>query len=226
MYFRYHSMYPEWQSVDRIELAQSLGWREISTCNTSSRCVALTFDVDGEPTTAAVILDILRAYNVQCTFFVPGGFADSCPSLVKRMADEGHEVASHSYSHPDFASISAERRYSEITMADTAISRITGYSPKPYFRFPYGSRNSAILSQLNSLGYLSVYWDIDPSDYTGISADALYTRVMSQIHPGAIVIMHTFYASQKANGLPAIIQSLRAMGYEPVTITEALLPDD
>jgi peptidoglycan/xylan/chitin deacetylase (PgdA/CDA1 family) len=226
MYFRYHSILPEWQSVDRIELAQSLGLKEIVGGNTSRRCVALTFDAEGDPAATAAILDVLRAYDVQCTFFVLGTFADVCPELVRRMADEGHEVASHSYTHPDFARLSSERRYSEIVAADTAISRVTGYSPKPYFRFPYGLRNSAALSQLNSLGYLGVNWNVDPSDYTGISADTLYARVMSQVHPGAIVVMHTVYASQKAGGLPAIIRGLRAMGYEPVTVTETLLAED
>jgi peptidoglycan/xylan/chitin deacetylase (PgdA/CDA1 family) len=226
MYFRYHSILPEWQSVDRIALAQSLGTGEIFNGNTSRMCVALTFDIEGDPTGTAVILDVLRACDVHCTFFVLGTFADAFPSLIKRMADEGHEVASHSYSHADFTSSSPATRYSEIVNADTAISRVTGYSPKPYFRFPYGARNSAALSQLNSLGYLSVNWNVDPSDYTGISSATLYMRVMSEVRPGAIVVMHGGYASQKAGALPAIIRDLRASGYEPVTVTEALLAED
>ena len=226
MYFRYRSIIPEWQSVDRFALAQSLGTGEIFTGNTSRMCVALTFDFDVDPAAAAVILDVLKACDVQCTFFVLGTFADAYPSLVKRMADEGHEVASHSFSHADFAASSPSRRYSEIVKADTAISRVTGYSPRPYFRFPYGSRNSSAIAELNSLGYISVNWSVDPSDYTGISSATLYTRIMSEIHPGAIVIMHTSYASQKAAALPAIIRDLRASGYEPVTVTETLLAED
>ncbi len=142
------------------------------------------------------------------------------------MADEGHEVASHSYDHREFTGLSSQKRYEEIITSDVAIARVTGYSPRPYFRFPYGSRNASALAQLNSLGYISVWWNIDPQDYTGISAGALYSHIMSRARPGAIVVMHTVSASQKAAALPPLIRDLRASGYEPVTITELFLPED
>ncbi len=226
MYFRYRSAQPEWMCVDRDELVRSLGTVEIHNGITSQRRVALTFDAEQDRAATTAILDALKSCNVHCTFFVLGGYADQYPDLVKRMADEGHEVASHSYSHPDFSLSSAERRRAEILSAEAAISRITGYSPRPYFRFPYGSRNAAALAQLNSMGYISVYWNVDPTDYSGISASVLHSRVMSGVRPGAIVVMHTVYASQKAGALPAIIRDLRASGYEPVTVTEVLLQDD
>ena len=226
MYFRYHSTFPEWRSVDRDELVRSLGTGEIFNGNTSRRCVALTFDAEQDRAATTAILDALRAYDVHCTFFVLGAFADQYPDLVKRMADEGHEVASHSYDHREFTALSADWRYSEIVSSEAAISRVTGHPTRPYFRFPYGSRNADALALLNSMGYISVYWNVDPTDYSGISAGALYSRIMSTVRPGAIVVMHTVNASQKAGALPAIIRDLRASGYEPVTITEALLADD
>ncbi|MDD3718782.1 MAG: polysaccharide deacetylase family protein [Actinomycetota bacterium] len=226
MYFRYRSLQPEWMSVDRDALVRSLGTGEIASGNTAQKRVALTFDAEQDRAATTAILDALRACDVHCTFFVLGGYADQYPDLVKRMADEGHEVASHSYSHADFAASSAEKRRAELLSAEAAISRITGYSPRPYFRFPYGSRNAAAISQLNSMGYISVYWNVDPWDWKGISAGALYSRIMSAVRPGAIVVMHTVYASQKAGALPAVIRDLRASGYEPVTVTEVLLADD
>jgi len=226
MYFRYHSTFPEWRSVDRDELVRSLGTGEIFNGNTSRRCVALTFDAEQDRAATTAILDALRAYDVHCTFFVLGAFADQYPDLVKRMADEGHEVASHSYDHREFTALSTDWRYSEIVSSEAAISRVTGHPTRPYFRFPYGSRNADALALLNSMGYISVYWNVDPTDYSGISAGALYSRIMSTVRPGAIVVMHTVNASQKAGALPAIIRDLRASGYEPVTITEALLADD
>ena len=190
------------------------------------RADLLAREAEQDRAATTAILDALRACDVHCTFFVLGGYADQYPDLVKRMADEGHEVASHSYSHADFAASSAEKRRAELLSAEAAISRITGYSPRPYFRFPYGSRNAAAISQLNSMGYISVYWNVDPWDWKGISAGALYSRIMSAVRPGAIVVMHTVYASQKAGALPAVIRDLRASGYEPVTVTEVLLADD
>lgn len=91
----------------------------------------------------------------------------------------------------------------------------------------HGKRRCAqALAQLNYMGYISVYWNVDPADYSGISAGILYSRVVSAARPGAIVVMHTVNASQKAGALPAIVRDLRASGYEPVTITEILLAED
>jgi peptidoglycan/xylan/chitin deacetylase (PgdA/CDA1 family) len=226
MYFRYRSSQPEWRCVDRDQLVRSLGLREIFNGDTSLRRIALTFDAEGDRAATVAILDALKACDAHCTFFVLGTFADSNPDLVRRMADEGHEVASHSYGHGDFTGMSAGSRYSDIVASETAIMRITGYSPRPYFRFPYGSRNASALAQLNSLGYISVWWNIDPQDYTGISASALYSHILSRARPGSIVVMHTVYASQKAVALPPLIRDLRAAGYKPVTITELFLPED
>ncbi|MDI6830401.1 MAG: polysaccharide deacetylase family protein, partial [Actinomycetota bacterium] len=226
MYFRYRNANPEWRSVNRDELARSLGTGEIFNGNTACRRIALTFDAEGDRAATAAILDALKAQNVHCTFFVLGSYVEAYPDMVRRMADEGHEVASHSYSHRDFTGLSAESRYSEVVSSEAAIARVTGYAARPYFRFPYGSRNAAALAQLNSLGYVSVYWDIDPRDYTGISAGVLYSHIMSRARPGSIVVMHTVNASQKAGALPSLIRDLRASGYEPVTVTELLLPED
>ncbi|RJP34909.1 MAG: polysaccharide deacetylase family protein, partial [Actinobacteria bacterium] len=226
MYFRYHSILPEWRSVDREELVHSLGTGEIYNGNTACRRVALTFDVEYDAAATATILDVLAACDVHCTIFLLGTFADQYPDLVRRMADEGHEIASHSYRHRDFTSLSAESRYADIVASENAITRAAGYSPRPYFRFPYGFRNTAALAQLNSMGYLSVYWNVDPSDYTGISAGALYSHIMARARPGSIVVMHAVDAAQKAGALPSVIRDLRASGYEPVTITELLLPPE
>jgi len=226
MYFRYRSILPEWRSVDRDELVRSLGTGEIFNGDTSQRRICLTFDAEYDPAAASTILDVLKAYDVHCTFFLLGAFADQYPALVKRMADEGHEVASHSYDHREFTALSTDWRYSEIVTSEAAILRVTGLPARPYFRFPYGSRNGAALAQLNAMGYISVYWNVDPKDGTGVSAGDLYSHIMSRVRPGIIVVMHTVNAPQKAGALPAIIRDLRASGYEPVTITEALLADD
>ncbi|MEW6554419.1 MAG: polysaccharide deacetylase family protein [Actinomycetota bacterium] len=138
MYFRYRSSQPEWRCVDRDQLVLSLGLAEIFNGDTSLRRIALTFDAEGDRAATVAILDALKACDAHCTFFVLGTFADSNLDLVRRMADEGHEVASHSYDHREFTGISAQKRYEEIVTSGVAISRITGYSPRPTSASPTG----------------------------------------------------------------------------------------
>jgi peptidoglycan/xylan/chitin deacetylase (PgdA/CDA1 family) len=223
MYFSYTSKLPEWRSIDRIALAKSLGTGEIFNGNAAMRRIALTFDIEGDVAAVSAILDVLQTYNLHCTFFVLGSFARAHPDIMKRIADEGHEIGNHSYSHKDFTKISLATAQSEIAATEAAVRDTTGLSTCPYFRFPYGSRTLGILQAVNTMGYISVYWNIDPQDY---ASDAVYSRVVSAARPGAIVVMHGVNAAQKASALPGIIQTLRASGYELVTVTELLFQDD
>ncbi len=221
MYFAYRSLRPEWMTIDRNAIAASLGWGEIYRGDTTQKRVALTFDVEGRDG-ATVILDILHNYGLRCTFFVLGGFADGNPDIIQRMAVEGHELANHAWSHYQFSKLSADQIRSELARTEELIRALTGFTTKPYFRYPYGDRTSADTRVVNGEGYLSVYWTVDPQDWRGISASALYSRVVSQTRPGSIVLMHTILPDQKAGALPAIINDLQASGYELVTLTELL----
>ena len=105
--------------------------------------IAMTFDVAYDVRYTAAFLDVLKAFAVPATIFVTGEWADTNPDLVGRMAAEGHLVANHSYSHPDFRTISDAEVADQLARADAAISSRTGRSTKPYFRPPYGAQDAA-----------------------------------------------------------------------------------
>ena len=212
-----------WRTVDRASLAAACGWGEVSRANTSKRCIALTFDIESSGGLANSILDILKQKSVHSTLFVTGGFPGTYPGVVQRMAAEGHEIANHSMSHAMFTRISGAQVSSELAGTEAAVRQATGYSTKPYFRFPYGDRNGALIRQVNAEGYLSVYWTIDPQEWrSGASAEGVRATVVSQACNGAIVLMHDRATTVAA--LPGIIDDLRARGYSLVTLTEALYP--
>ncbi|MHB8781324.1 MAG: polysaccharide deacetylase family protein [Candidatus Geothermincolia bacterium] len=213
---------PAWRLVDRMALAASLGWGEVTRGNTASMRVALTFDAgaDGAPTPA--ILDALAAAGVKSTFFLTGRFADAYPLTVRRIAAEGHEIANHSYTHPRFPELAAPEVISEIERTEARIMELTGLTTRPYFRFPYGARSAALICQVNAKGYLSVFWTVDALDWEPDRSPAsVQQRVVSLTGPGAIVLMHCG-SPQEAEILPTIIDRLQLGGYELVTLTELL----
>ncbi|MBK5093750.1 MAG: polysaccharide deacetylase family protein, partial [Actinobacteria bacterium] len=212
-----------WRTVDRAALATAWGWGEVSRANTSKRCIALTFDIESSGGLANQILDILKQKGVRCTLFVTGGFPGTFPGVVQRMAAEGHEIANHSMSHAMFTRISGAQVSSELAATEAAVRQATGYSTKPYFRFPNGDRNGAVIRQVNAEGYLSVYWTIDPQEWrSGATAAGVRATAVSQACNGAIVLMHD--RSTTVAALPGVIDDLRARGYLLVTLTEALYP--
>ncbi len=215
---------PAWRSIDRQALATNLGWWELARGNTAVPRIALTFDAGSDAGPTPAILDVLKSASLHCTFFLTGQFVESYPELVTRMVAEGHELANHSYSHPDFTTISAADTDSQLARTEARIVELTGMSSKPYFRFPYGRKSNSLIEQVNAAGYLSVSWTVDAYDWEpSRTPQAIYSRVMSGIGPGAIVLMHCA-SPQEVEILPTIINDLRAAGYQLVTVSEVLSP--
>ena len=211
-----------WRTIDRSAVAGAWGWGEVFNGNTARNTVALTFDMETNGATAGQILDILYSRGVKATCFVTGGYPGQYPGVVTRMAAEGHEIASHGVSHAMFTRISYAQVDSELAQTEAAVNALTGFSTKPYFRFPYGDRNAGLIGHVNSLGYLSVYWSVDPQEWSGNSVAAVQSTVLSQARNGSIILMHD--RDKTVAALPGIIDGLRARGFNPVPLSEVLWP--
>jgi peptidoglycan/xylan/chitin deacetylase (PgdA/CDA1 family) len=121
-----------------------------------------------------------------------------------------------------FTRISYAQVDSELAQTEAAVNALTGFSTKPYFRFPYGDRNAGLIGHVNSLGYLSVYWSVDPQEWSGNSVATVQATVLSQTRNGSIILMHD--RDKTVAALPGIIDGLRARGFNPVTLSEVLWP--
>lgn len=186
--------------------------------------IALTFDAGSGGECTPTILDTLKAEGLHCTFFLAGQFAEAYPALVMRMALDGHELGNHSWTHPRFSGLKPEEVASQISRTEARVRKLTGLSTKPYFRFPYGWKSDALIRQVNDMGYLSVSWTFDSFDsVAGVTAETIRSRVNKYACGGAIVLMHCGSAAE-AQALPSVIADLEAAGYEPVTLTEVLVP--
>ena len=192
--------------------------------STTSKAVALTFDDGSDGTNINKILDILSANNVKATFFLTGSGAKKHPSWINNISAKGHQLGNHSYSHPDFTKLTAAKMKSELAATETTIKGLTGKSTKPIFRAPFGASNAAVLKAVGDAGYThTIQWNIDTVDWKGVSSTQITNKVMNNIVPGSIILMHTGAgASGTPGALPGMISKLKAQGYKFVTVSELL----
>lgn len=196
----------------------------ITKGSTSSKIIALTFDDGDDGANISSILSILAENNIKATFFITGKAAENHPSLIRAIVNAGMEIGNHSYSHPDFTTISYSSMQSQLSTTENIITNITGRSTKPYFRPPYGAYNSAVLQAVGDAGYTkTIYWTIDTIDWDGRSASSIYSKVLNNATPGAIVLMHTGSGAPNTKyALQTMIDGLRDMGYSFATVSGVL----
>jgi len=184
-----------------------------------SGVVYLTFD-DG-PVTGITdkILDILKEYSVQATFFNLGSYVKKNPELTKRVYDEGHTVASHSYSHRSEMFSSLEKFKDEIVKTNEEIERAVGEKPK-FFRTPYGTKlKDAYKEVVYSNGMEFVSWNCETYDSRkGEKTPEDLLNAVKETMPkkkDVIVIMHDTYGKQHTvDALPSIIEYFQSINYE------------
>jgi peptidoglycan/xylan/chitin deacetylase (PgdA/CDA1 family) len=184
--------------------------------------IALTFDAGAATGGTESILKTLKTSNIHSTFFLTGEWSERNPKLTRLIAQDGNEIANHTYSHKDLTKLSDKEIVDELARADAVISEAAGASLAPYFRPPFGARNKHVLSVAAREGYSCVYWTVDSWDAykAGITADEISRRVLSRAQDGCIVLMHCG-STETAKALPGIIDKLSER-YELVTISELL----
>jgi peptidoglycan/xylan/chitin deacetylase (PgdA/CDA1 family) len=183
--------------------------------------VALTFDCGASGVPTPAILDALRAAGLHVTFFITGQWATLYPDLTRRIAAE-HEIANHSWSHPDFLTLNDGQILAEMTRGEEALNRIAGVNTKPLWRAPFGSRNSRLLALVRDAGWpYEIYWTADSGDWLDISPAQVRANVSKGASNGAIIVEHCG-STQTAAVLPQIIGDLQGRGLRIVTVSELL----
>jgi peptidoglycan/xylan/chitin deacetylase (PgdA/CDA1 family) len=203
---------------------------ELVRLQTRQHVVALTFDGGGNADGAKDVLTALRHANVPATFFLTGHFVQSYPRLARVIGDR-YPVGNHTVDHPDMLRLSPAAAEREVTRAAVMIQRATGRDAHPYFRFPYGSRNTRTLRMVNDLGYASVRWTVDTLGWMGLAQQSVggaVRRVLQELVPGEIVLMHLGssrdHSTIDPRALPAVIRLVRARGYRFVTLAGIRAP--
>ncbi|MFO1431535.1 MAG: glycosyltransferase [Candidatus Competibacteraceae bacterium] len=196
------------------------------------RQIALTFDDGPDPTYTVPILDELKQTGVPATFFIIGVNGERYPELLRREADEGHEIGNHTFTHPDISTVTP----TQIKLELSATQRLLGSVIKRYsllFRPPYAVDSEPEtpdqvqpIELAREQGYLTVGMQIDPSDWQRPGVDEIVQRTVEAAErgDGNIVLLHDAGGdrSQTVQALPKLIDALRNHGFQLVTISELL----
>lgn len=181
----------------------------------NEKYIYLTFDEGYENGFTPSILDTLKEYNVHATFFITGPYLQRHSELVKRMVDEGHEVANHTYSHPTMPEISNEKIREDIELLSDDFYKRFNVKMK-YFRAPKGEYSERTLAVTNDMGYINLFWSFAYDDwYKDKQRGEKYTTdiVTKNLHNGAIILLHAV-SNDNSAALPNIIKQARDKGYE------------
>jgi peptidoglycan-N-acetylglucosamine deacetylase len=213
-----------------------LSWR-ILQMGAAPKKIALTFDDGPDPNWTAKILDVLKEKHAPAAFFVIGQSANQNPSLIKREYNEGHEVANHTFTHPEFETASKAQVQFELNLTELLLESSLGIKTL-LFRPPYGidhqpetASEIQMLPIPQSMGYIIVGARLDPHDWGELNgnaprADAIVQRVLAdaQKNKGNIVLLHDGGGDRSNTlvALPQIIDRLRAKGYEFVSVSTLL----
>jgi peptidoglycan-N-acetylglucosamine deacetylase len=206
--------------IKKVLLGALPGGRLLEHGSRDRTQIALTVDDGPDPVFTPRILDILRNHAVKATFFVVGGAAEQYPEIVLRMKREGHDVGSHSYSHPYFHRLSWTGAIREIGMTQWVLNRILGEESK-LFRPPHGKLSLRSLIPAWAAGQQVVMWNVDLKDYRAGSGEVEAQLDRTVFASGDIILYHgTSEPALKA--LPRVIEAALNKGRKAVTISHLI----
>lgn len=179
--------------------------------------ISLTFDCAWGAEDMDSILNTLKTENVKATFFVLGEWAAKYPDVIKRMAEDGHDVSNHSDTHPHIASLSYDKIKEEIKSANNKIESISG-KKNNLFRAPYGEYNDNVIKAAEEEKFYTIQWDVDSLDWKNPGKDAIINRVVEKCKNGSIVLLHSG-TQDTAKALPDMIKKLKekSFSFEPIS---------
>ncbi len=182
--------------------------------------VALTFDDAPHPLYTPLLLDTLRRAKMQATFFCIGRNAEAYPYFIRDMVRDKQEIANHTYHHVRLNNLDAQAVHEEIMQATKVLEGITGKPPR-FFRPPGGRFSPTVLQVVRDLGLTLAFWTDDPADFDNVGDGVLQTRLLAQLRPGGIVLLHE-NVLQTIQVLPTFLRLAQLQGLRLGT-TSALI---
>lgn len=186
------------------------------------KVVYLTFDAGYENGHVSEILDTLKAEEVPGAFFILGNLPETEPALVRRMAEEGHLVCNHTFTHKDMTGSHAAQLEGELCRLETVCRQLCGVEVAKFFRPPEGKFDRAMLTEAQRLGYKTIFWSFAYADWDNNkqpSPEAAKQKIMENMHNGAVILLHPTSATNAAI-LGQVISELKIQGYRFGTLYE------
>lgn len=192
---------------------------------TKSKVIALTFDDGPDPRYTKQIAELLKEYHAKATFFVVGSRVKKHPQVVRQLLDQQHEIANHTYTHPDLRRISSAKLREEVLATQEEIYKHTGLRPQ-LFRPPGGVYNESLVKVAKDAGFLIVLWSWhqDTRDWSDPGVKKITNKVLKNAKNGDIVLFHDYGGNrnQTVDALREIMPELQKRGYQFVTVSELM----
>ncbi|MGA7294734.1 MAG: polysaccharide deacetylase family protein [Terriglobales bacterium] len=191
-----------------------------------SKRIALTYDDGPNDPHTLKLLEILAKHNVLVTFFMIGRYVEERPEIARAVAQAGHVVGNHTFTHPLLIFKSAAKTRSELVDCRHALQQAIGEHSN-FFRPPFGGRRPSTLRIARDLGLQPVMWNVTGYDWTAPPAARIEKKVIKQVRGGDVILLHDGghkgMGSDRAQTVIAtenLIKQYKDAGYEFVTIEQ------
>ena len=185
--------------------------------------ISLTFNCAWGNDDIDLILKTLNNHNVKATFFIVGDWAEKFPESLKKIAENGHEIGSHSYNHAHYNNMTYAKILADIEKCDSVIENIID-NEICLVRGGYGEYNNDVLNACKNTNRTYIQWSLDSIDYKAKSVDYILNRLVPNVKNGDIILMHTG-TDYTASSLDALLSEL-SKNHELVTVSELIYKDD
>ncbi len=196
----------------------------IYSVETTERKAAVTFNCAWDARDIPTLLEILDQYDAKATFFVLGQWAEEHPDAIKAIVSAGHEIGTHSNTHPDMAKLDEEKIIEELTRSCEKIEAAGGGSTA-LFRAPSGSYDNDVIRIASEQGFMTIQWDVDSRDWKNPSPDEMAGNVIDNVQEGSIILFHSG-AKPTSEALPKILDALSQQGYSFVKVSDLIMTEN
>ena len=212
------------ESINAIPTSTTEKYLPIYDVQTEESKVAFTMNCAWSADDIDSILETLKKNDIHITFFLVGNWVDKYPEAVKKIAEAGHEIGTHSNTHPHVNELSAEKNLQEIKLSVSKIEKITNQKITLY-RTPYGEYNDTVIKTAQENGYYPIQWNIDTLDYEGKTGEEMWSKIKKKLQKGSIILSHNG-TKHTADSLDMLIKNIKASGYEITTVSNLIYKEN
>lgn len=208
------------KDISAVPTFASEKYLPIYNVQTEENKVAFTMNCAWNADDIDSILETLKNNDVHITFFIVGDWADKYPEAVKKIHEAGHEIGSHSNTHPHVNNLSAEKNLEEIQLSVNKLEKITG-SKTTLYRAPYGEYNDTVIKTAQENGYFTIQWNLDTLDYKGLTGEEMWNRLKNKLDKGSIILSHNG-TNHTADSLDMLIKNIKSKGFKVTTVSDLI----
>ena len=208
------------KDISAVPTFASEKYLPIYNVQTEENKVAFTMNCAWNADDIDSILETLKNNDVHITFFIVGDGADKYPEAVKKIHEAGHEIGSHSNTHPHVNNLSSEKNLEEIQSSVNKLERITGNKTTLY-RAPYGEYNDTVIKTAQENGYFTIQWNLDTLDYKGLTGEEIWNRLKNKLDKGSIILSHNG-TNHTADSLDMLIKNIKSKGFKVTTVSDLI----